>query len=580
MLTADGVIPSNEGRGYVLRRLIRRAMVHARRLGPNAHLSSGVPIVVRLLGDVYPEARKQVSQITDVVRSEEERFSIALRQGMERLQGLIDRKALTAEEVFYLHDTLGFPVELSAELAGEQGVTVDMTAVATLMQGQRERSRVATGGFTAPLAGRATRFVGYDRLDVDTSITDVFAVAGDPGQADVFLEETPFYAERGGQTADTGWLTWNGAKVVVVDVQPQGEAIRHRVAAPPDRLKPGDRVRAAVDAERRQAIARHHSATHLLHRALRDVLGDQATQAGSSVHQDSATFDFRFPRALAPDEIDRVFRLLNDKIRANLERRVEELPLEQAIATGAVALFDEKYGDLVRVVSFDDWARELCGGTHVARTGEIGMALISSDRSIGAGIRRIEMRAGAAADQRVREYERVLAELAEALRAGPAELPSRVATLQAEVKRVEKEIANLRQRLAAGGGAQLEEADVDGVRLFLQRVDAAETDLLTFADHALTRANGNGVAVVVGGRNFAVKVASSLADRLPANDLVQAFRQVAGGKGGGRGPVGQGGGIDPERVDDAFKSLQDYMRQRLNPPPRPSPAREKGDKPG
>ena len=578
MLMADGVIPSNEGRGYVLRRLIRRAMVHGRRLGLKAHLSSGVPIVVRILGDIYPEVRKQAGQITDMVRSEEERFSIALRQGMERLQGLIDRKALTSEEVFYLHDTLGFPVELSAELAQEQGIAVDMTAVAALMQGQRERSRVATGLFTAPLAGRATRFIGYDQLEADAVVTDVFAVAGDPEQADVFLEETPFYAERGGQTADTGWLTWNGEKASVVDVQPQAEAIRHRVAVSTDRLKPGDRVRAVVDAPRRQAIARHHSATHLLHRALRDVLGEDASQAGSSVQPDYATFDFRFPRALTPDEVDRVFRLLNDKVRANLIRRVEELPLEQAIATGAVALFDEKYGDLVRVVSFGDWARELCGGTHVERTGEIGVALISNDRSIGAGIRRIEMRAGAAADRRVRDYERVLAELGETLRAGPSELPSRVATLQAEVKRLEKEIANVRQRLAAGGGAQLEEADVDGVRLFLQRVDAGERDLLTFADHALTRANGNGVAVVVGGRNFAVKVASPLADRLPANDLVQAFRHVAGGKGGGRGPVGQGGGIDPERVDEAFKSLQEYVRKHLNPPPRPSPTRGEGDR--
>ena len=564
MLLADGVVPSNEGRGYVLRRLIRRAMVHARRVG-EARLSTGVPVVARLLGDVYPEVHKKANQITDMVRSEEERFSIALRQGMERLQGLIDRKALTSEEVFYLHDTLGFPVELSAELAQEQGIAVDMTAVAALMQGQRERSRVATGLFTAPLAGRATRFIGYDQLEADAAVTDVFAVAGDPEQADVFLEETPFYAERGGQTADTGWLTWSGEKASVVDVQPQAEAIRHRVAVSTDRLKPGDRVRAVVDAPRRQAIARHHSATHLLHRALRDVLGEDASQAGSSVQPDYATFDFRFPRALTPDEVERVFRLLNDKVRANLIRRVEELPLEQAIATGAVALFDEKYGDLVRVVSFGDWARELCGGTHVERTGEIGVALISNDRSIGAGIRRIEMRAGVAAHRRVRDYERVLAELGETLRAGPSELPSRVATLQAEVKRLEKEIANLRQRLAAGVGAQLQEADVDGVRLFLQRVDAGERDLLTFADHALTRANGNGVAVVVGGRNFAVKVATPLAERLPANDLVQAFRQVAGGKGGGRGPVGQGGGIDPERVDEAFKSLQEYVRKHLNP---------------
>jgi len=440
---------------------------------------------------------------------------------------------------------------------------VDLDAVAALMQSQRDRSRVATGGFTAPLAGSASRFVGYDQLEAETTVMDVFPVAGDAEKADVFLAATPFYAERGGQTADTGWLNWKGGKARVIDVQAQGEAIRHRVEARPDQLKPGDRVQAAIDAPRRQAIARHHSATHLLHRALKDVLGEQASQAGSSVQSDYATFDFRFPRALTTDELDRVSSLLNEKIRANLVRRVEELPLDQAIATGAVALFDEKYGERVRVVSFGDWARELCGGTHVDRSGEIGFALISSDRSIGAGVRRIEMRAGAAAERQVRQYERVLSELGDELRAGPTELPARVAALQAEVKRLEKEAANLRQRLATGAGAQLEEADVNGVRLLLQRVDAGEKDLLVFADHALSRANGNGVAIVVGGRNFAVKVASQLAERLPANDLVQAFRQVAGGKGGGRGPVGQGGGIDPDRVGAAFKSVQEYVRMHL-----------------
>ena len=563
MLLADGVTPANDGRGYVLRRLIRRGMVHARRLGPAVHLSSGVPIVARLLGPVYPEVRTQVDRIAEVVRSEEERFGVALRQGVERLQPLLERGTLNPQEVFYLHDTLGFPIELTAELAKERGVEVDLEAVAALMQSQRDRSRVATGGFTAPLAGSASRFVGYDQLETDTTVTEVFPVAGEPERADVFLEETPFYAERGGQTADTGWLSWNGSKARVVDVQPQGETIRHRVEVRPDRLKPGSRVHAAVDAPRRQAVARHHSATHLLHRALRDVLGGQAVQAGSSVQPDYATFDFRFPRALTPDEIERVSALLNEKIRANLVRRVEELPLAQAIATGAVALFDEKYGERVRVVSFGDWARELCGGTHVERSGEIGIALISSDRSIGAGVRRIEMRAGAAAEQQVRNDERVLRELGDALRTAPSELPARVAALQAEVKRLEKETANLRQRVAAGGSAQLEEADVEGVRLMLQRVDEQEKDLLPYADEALNRANGNGVAIVIGGRNFAVKVASPLAERLSANDLIQAFRQVAGGKGGGRGQVGQGGGIDPNRVDDAFKSVQEYVRKQL-----------------
>jgi alanyl-tRNA synthetase len=567
MLLADGVAPANDGRGYVLRRLIRRGMAHARRLGPAVHLSSGVPIVARLLGDVYPEVKKQVDRIAEAVRSEEERFGVALRQGIERLEPLLQRGTLNPEEVFYLHDTLGFPIELTTELAKERGVSVDLEAVAALMQSQRDRSRGATGGFTAPLARSASRFVGYDRLESDATVTDVFTVAGQPDHADVFLDETPFYAERGGQTADTGSLTWKGTTARVIDVQPQGEAIRHRVEVAADRLKPGDRVHAAVDAQRRQAVARHHSATHLLHRALRDVLGEEAVQAGSSVQPDYATFDFRFPRAMRADEVDRVSRLLNEKIRADLVRRVEELPLEKAIKTGAVALFDEKYGDLVRVVSFGDWARELCGGTHVERSGEIGMALISNDRSIGAGVRRIEMRAGAAAEQQVRENEHVLRELGDALRTAPAELPSRLAALQAELKRLEKEAASLRQKLAAGGGVQLEEADVAGVRLMLQRVDDGEKDLLLFADQALNRANGNGVAIVVAGRNFAVKVAGPLSTRLPVNDLVQAFRQVAGGKGGGKGQVGAGGGIDPTRVDQAFTSLQDYVREHLKENP-------------
>ena len=565
MLLADGVVPANDGRGYVLRRVIRRAMVHARRLSAAVHLSSGVPIVARLLGAVYPEVKMQADRMAEVVRSEEERFGVALRQGMERLQPLLERGTLNPEEVFYLHDTLGFPIELTAELAKERGIEVDLEAVAALMQSQRDRSRTATSSFTAPLAGRASRFVGYDRFGADTSVTDVFPVAGEAGRSDVFLEETPFYAERGGQTADTGWLSWNGSKARVIDAQPQGEAIRHRVEIRPDKLKPGDRVHAAVDQTRRQAIARHHSATHLLHRALRDVLGEEAVQAGSSVQPDYATFDFRFPRALTAEEVDRVSALLNEKIRADLARRVEELPLEQAIATGAVALFDEKYGERVRVVSFGDWARELCGGTHVERSGEIGVALISTDRSIGAGVRRIEMRAGAAAEQQIRNDERVLRELGDVLRTAPSELPARVVALQTEVKRLEKDAANLRQRLAAGGSAQQDEVEVDGVRLILQRVDDQEKDLLPYADQVLNRANGNGVAIVIGGRNFAVKVATPLADRLPANDLIQAFRQVAGGKGGGRGQVGQGGGIDPNRVDDAFKSVQDYVRKQLRP---------------
>ena len=228
MLLADGVVPANDGRGYVLRRLIRRGMVHARRLGPAVHLSSGVPIVARLLGDVYPELQKQADRIAEAVRSEEERFGVALRQGMERLQPLLERGTLNPQEVFYLHDTLGFPIELTAELASEKGVTVDLEAVAALMQVQRDRSRVATGGFAAPQAGTASQFVGYDHMEADATVTDVFPVAGQPDQTDVFLDETPFYAERGGQTADNGVLTWNDTSARVTDVKLGSLTCSHR----------------------------------------------------------------------------------------------------------------------------------------------------------------------------------------------------------------------------------------------------------------------------------------------------------------------------------------------------------------
>ncbi|HYM50164.1 MAG TPA: alanine--tRNA ligase [Candidatus Limnocylindrales bacterium] len=562
MLVADGVVPSNEGRGYVLRRLIRRAMVHARRLGTGEGLSSAVPVVEELLGEAYPELTQKSRQIAQTLRAEEDRFAIALRAGMERLQGLLDQGRLTPEEVFYLHDTLGFPIELTRELAAERGITVDMAAVAALMQGQRERSRGAGGAFQGPVAKTATRFIGYDGLAADTVISELFEVSGTPDQADVFLEETPFYAERGGQTADAGWLTWSGGEGEVLDVQAQGEAIRHRVRIKGRR--PGERepVHAEVDRPRRMAVARHHSATHLLHRALRQVLGEEATQAGSAVLPEHATFDFRFPRALTPQELDRVGTLLNDKIREDLPRRVEEMPLQEAVRSGAVALFDEKYGERVRVVSFGDWARELCGGTHVERSGQIGLALLSSDRSIGTGIRRIEMRAGEAAYRQVRMEEGVLHRLAEALKGTPLELPGKVETLQGELKRLEKEAATLKQRLATGGAARVDEAEVSGVKILLQVVDPDERDLKVYFDHLLQRAPKGGVALVVGGQRYAVKV-GGLNGRLQANDVIQAFRQVVGGKGGGRGPVGEGGGIDPQRVAEGFRSIQALVLQRL-----------------
>jgi len=563
MLLADGVVPSNEGRGYVLRRLIRRAMVHAHRIGAQGGLSSAVPVVDEILGGTYPELHLQTRRIAEALRAEEERFGVTLRQGMERLTELLQKGSISAEEVFRLYDERGFPIELTLELALERGLRVDRAAVDALMEGQRARSRGAAA-FTVQAVKSATHFIGYERLQSDATVLEVFVVPDDPRLADVYLDVTPFYAERGGQAADRGRLRWNGHEALVLDVQVQGEAVRHRVRIEPGPLTPGTRVQAGVDPVRRAALARHHSATHLLHRALRDILGEEAVQAGSTVLPDYATFDFRFPRALTPAELDRVVTLLNQQIRANLPRRVEHLPLQEAVRSGAVALFDEKYGETVRVVSFGEWARELCGGTHVERSGEIGLALIGGDRSIGAGIRRIELRAGEAAEAQVHVNERTIARLMEMLKATPAELSGKVEALQAEIKRQEKDIVQLKQKLASGTSSRVEQARVRDVTLMLQRVDAGERDLLLYADHALDRANGHGVALIVGGQNFAVKVAAGLQGRLPAGDLVRAFTAAAGGKGGSRDPaVGQGGGIDPQRVEDGFKALQAWISTRL-----------------
>jgi alanyl-tRNA synthetase len=556
MLIGDGVMPSNDGRGYVLRRLIRRAMLHARRLDPRggSSLADAVPIVVESLGATYPEILPHVERISQTLRAEEARFEQALKQGMERLTMLLDRGHLTAEETFYLHDTLGFPMELSAELARDRGITVDLEGALGLMEAQRRRSRDATT-FELPMPSAPTRFVGYEQLEADTQVTEVFPVPDQVDAADVYLAETPFYAERGGQSADGGWLEWGSERVEVTDVQVQAESIRHRVLTRPAAIPAGTRLHARVNPARRGALAQHHSATHLLHRALRDVLGEQAQQAGSLVQPDDATFDFRFPRALTPAELEQVEKLVNEKIRTNLPRRVEHLPLQEAIDTGAVALFDEKYGERVRVVAFGDWSRELCGGTHVERSGDIGLALISRDRNIGAGVRRIEMWAAAAAEERVRLYTQTIERLGAALKSTPEHLIGKVEALQSEVRRLQKDLERTRQKLASGIGAAPEPIEeIAGVPVAIRQVDAGDTrDLRRFADAALNQLGGPGIAVMLNGDRVVVKVSAPLVDRgFDARKICEAVAEAAGGRGGGRADLAEGGGLQPSRAQAAL----------------------------
>ncbi len=412
-LIAAGVLPANEGRGYVLRRLVRRAAVHARRVALRGGLAAGTPDLVSVMGPVYPELVEFRGLIEETLRNEEEAFARTLDDGTERLAALLSRNPsrIDGVDAFRLYDTFGLPIELTIEMAAERGATVDLEGFEAAMQEQRERGQASARrvGFAGAEALPPTRFVGYDLLETDSTVLRIGLDSeievlhmGESGP--VLLDVSPFYAEAGGQVGDTGSLSWPSGSATVRDTQPVAgsDARAHDVLVQAGELRPGRAVHAAVDAERRGRIARHHSATHLLNRALREVLGDGVVQRGSFVGPDHATFDFSFPRALTADELTDIEHRVNDGIRRNLERTVALMPLADARASGAIALIDEAYSPDVRVVDFGGWSRELCGGTHVTRSGDLGAAILVSESSIGQGIRRIEMVSGESAEERWR----------------------------------------------------------------------------------------------------------------------------------------------------------------------------------
>ena len=412
-LIAEGVLPGNEGRDYVLRRVIRRAALHARRGELEGGLALAVGDVVATLQDAYPELAQYRGLAEATIRGEEAVFARTVEAATDRLEALLAGGAseISGEDAFRLYDTFGLPVELTVEMAGERGVSVDRAGFDAALQAQRERSRAhrATGGgWTSTAPGYSggsgtltwsldTRFVGYETTTAEAGVAGIGAASDREtltvGEEDVvFLDVSPFYAEAGGQVGDTGTLSWEGGRASVLDCLPmvdgpvRGRAHRARVEV--GTLRRGETVTALVDLERRAAIARHHSATHLLHKALRETLGETVVQRGSFVGPDHATFDFSFPRGLTPEENQSVERRINAAVRDNLVRNVREMPVAEAQATGAMALFGEKYGELVRVVDFGGWSRELCGGTHVGRSGDIGAVIVVAETSIGQGTRR------------------------------------------------------------------------------------------------------------------------------------------------------------------------------------------------
>jgi len=545
-LISDGVVPGTEGRGYVLRRLIRRAMIHARRLGLRAPLADGVDAVVEVMREPYPELVANREVVRRQVGEESERFQRTLEQGLEQFERLLARhpNLLPGDEVFKLHDTYGFPIELTRELAAEREIEVDLEGFEAAMAGQRARSRTMTGQRWPDLhALPQSEFSGYQELSTRARITALYR-GGEPVQTaeegdavEVFLDRTPFYAESGGQVGDTGYLSGGMGRVRVEDTQKPAEGvIAHLGTVEVGRVAAGEAVEAAVDQDRRLATARHHSATHLLHKALHVVLGDSALQRGSYVGPDHTTFDFAFNRALAPDELNRVGRLINQRVRAALPFHASQRPIAEARASGAMALFGEKYGEVVRVVCFGDWTCELCGGTHVESTAEVGLVLIRSERSVGSGLRRIDLVAGEAAEDELDRREAA----AEATR---SDLERRLREAQ---KRIEKLEEQLRAAQLKGGGLEARTRQAR-VPLTTASVEAESMDdLRAFADRLLERQGGKGVVAVTSADSYVVKSGAAEVD---AKLIRDAF-----GPGGGPPHLTQG--KLARNAEEAFDALE------------------------
>ncbi len=562
---SDGVVPSNEGRGYVLRRLVRRAALHARNVGLSAKLSVGARKTVAMFKAHYPELVDREKFIIETIDTEVERFARTLEQGMEQFQKVASRgtKTLSGEDAFRLHDTFGFPVELTRELAVERGMAVDEEGFHTEMTAQRERSRRAMPHQWALAKDiPKSEFTGYSELATEAKILGIrkggantdSANEGDP--VEVFLDSTPFYAESGGQIGDTGTISTANGNVWVEDTQkPMEGAIAHLGTVVTGQIRTGEKATAAVDAKRRRQIMRHHSATHLLHKALRETLGEQVVQKGSWVGPDHTTFDIPLNRAVARDELDRINRRVMEKVREALPFHESQKPYKEAVAQGAMHLFEEKYGDVVRVVCFGDWTCELCGGTHVKSTADIGTAVIVSESSIGSGLRRIDMVVGEAADELVRRDRDLLAELAKSFNVSAEQLPQRIEAVRAQLKDAEREREKLRDqvrsaRVGGGDGLLVKHGRVDYV---VETVDASSVEeLRAYADRYLERVR-SGVVTLVAGDKFVIKVSNDLVPQYDATRLKDFF-----GTGGGRPQLVSGKLTVP--ADEAFKRLEEALK--------------------
>jgi alanyl-tRNA synthetase len=584
-LVVDGVTPSNEGRGYVLRRIIRRAIRHGYKLGiQEPFFHKLVRVVEQEMGVAYPILTRGRAHAEQVLKQEEERFATTLANGMVLLESAIrnlrDTREIDGDTVFKLYDTYGFPVDLTADIARERGLTIDLAGFEAAMGEQRRRSQEASK-FVDSRAGLAveahTQFHGYEGLSASGRVVALLKqaalveslAAGEEGE--VVLDRTPFYAEAGGQVGDTGELRAAGVRFIVTDTQKHGSAHTHIGRVAEGSIRVGDLLEAEVDGARRQATALNHSATHLLHAALRKVLGSHVLQKGSLVAPDRLRFDFAHHQGLTPAELLEIERLVNAQIRANTPAETRVMDYDGAVAAGAMALFGEKYDTQVRVLRMGDFSMELCGGTHVQRAGDIGLFKITGESGVAAGVRRIEALTGAAAVEYVEESEALLRDLGALVRGSRDELRDKVREQLERSRQLEREIRTLRERLTSGAGVDLAAGavDVQGVKVVASKVDGADAGALRTAVDQLKDRLKSAVVVLASVESPAkvVLVAGVTEDqtsRIKAGELAGAVAAQLGGRGGGRADFAQAGGNNPEALDAALESVQEFVRARLS----------------
>jgi alanyl-tRNA synthetase len=582
-LIVDGVVPSNEGRGYVLRRIIRRAIRHGYKLGQTQpFFHKLVASLVQEMGGYYAELVSGEARATQILAQEESRFAETLTTGMALLDAeaaKLTSTVIPGETVFRLYDTYGFPLDLTADVARERGLSIDQAGFDAAMEAQRGRARAASKfgsdlRDTVKLSGK-TDFLGYDRLTekgvVTALIFDGAVVdALRPGQeGQVVLDHTPFYAESGGQIGDAGALIGATARFTVRDTQKIGASFAHVGVLDAGELRVGDVVDAQINQERRSAIALNHSATHLLHAALRRVLGLHVEQKGSLVAADRLRFDFSHTHALSAEELRRVEELVNSVIRGNTPAHTRVMALDEAVAAGAMSLFGEKYESDVRVLSIGDFSMELCGGTHVERTGDIGLFKILSETGVAAGVRRVEAVTGKAAYEWVVHTDKVLRDIAAVLRGSREDVDEKVRELVERSRRLEKEVQQLKSKLASGQGGDLtsQAKDVGGIKVLAAQIDGADAKSLRDAVDQLKSKLGSSVIVLAtvqeGKVVLVAGVSTDLLTRMKAGDIAGAVAAQVGGKGGGRADFAQAGGTQPENLGKALAGVETLIRNQL-----------------